>query len=138
MAYAYDAAGNLTRSIDRNYLMTTYGYDRLDRPTVEKWYLSPEQIKASRIADNQTASLAEWDYDLLPIELADLQACNFDLNLLGFDADELAKLLGPDLKEGLCDPDAATTKPGDLWILGDHRLLCSDPRLGSGRFGCRS
>jgi DNA modification methylase len=95
--------------------------------------LSPEQIKAYRIADNQTASLAEWDYDLLPIELADLQSCNFDLGFLGFDADELAKLLDPDLKEGLCDPDdvpappdAATTQPGDLWILGDHRLLCGD------------
>jgi DNA modification methylase len=95
--------------------------------------LSPEQIKAYRIADNQTASLAEWDYDLLPIEIADLQACNFDLSLLGFDADELAKLLDPDLKEGLCDPDdvpappdAATTQSGDLWILGDHRLLCGD------------
>jgi DNA modification methylase len=95
--------------------------------------LSPEQIKAYRIADNQTASLAEWDYDLLPIELTDLQACNFDLGLLGFDQDELAKLLDGDLKEGLCDPDdvpappdAATTQPGDLWILGDHRLLCGD------------
>ena len=95
--------------------------------------LSPEQIKAYRIADNQTATLAEWDYDLLPIEIADLQACNFDLGLLGFDPDELAKLLDPDLKEGLCDPDdvpappdAATTQPGDLWILGDHRLLCGD------------
>ena len=95
--------------------------------------LSPEQIKAYRIADNQTASLAAWDYDLLPIEIADLQACNFDLGLLGFDQDELAKLLDPDLKEGLCDPDdvpappdAATTRPGDLWVLGDHRLFCGD------------
>jgi DNA modification methylase len=95
--------------------------------------LTPEQIKAYRIADNQTASLAEWDYDLLPIELADLQSCNFDLGLLGFDQDELAKLLDPDLKAGLCDPDdvpappdAATTQPGDLWILGDHRLFCGD------------
>ena len=86
-----------------------------------------------RIADNQTASLADWDYDLLPIEIADLQVCNFDLGLLGFDADELAKLLDPDLKEGLCDPDdvpappdAATTQPGDLWILGNHRLFCGD------------
>jgi ParB-like chromosome segregation protein Spo0J len=67
--------------------------------------LTPAQIKAYRIADNQTASLAEWNYDLLPIELADLQACNFDLGLLGFDGDELAQLLNPDLKEGLCDPD---------------------------------
>ncbi len=55
--------------------------------------LSPEQIKAYRIADNQTATIAEWNYELLPIELADLQACNYDLGLLGFDADALAELL---------------------------------------------
>jgi ParB-like chromosome segregation protein Spo0J len=95
--------------------------------------LSPEQIKAYRIADNQTASLADWNYDLLPIELGELQVANYDLGLLGFDQDELAKLLGGDLQEGLCDPDEvpappdeAITKPGDLWILGDHRLLCGD------------
>lgn len=95
--------------------------------------LSPEQIKAYRIADNKTAELAEWNYDLLPIELADLQACNYDLGLLGFDPDDLAKLLNPDLNEGLTDPDdvpsppdEAITQPGDLWILGDHRLLCGD------------
>jgi len=95
--------------------------------------LTPEQIKAYRIADNQTASLAEWNYELLPIELTDLQACNHDLGLLGFDADDLAELLDPGVKDGLCDPDeipappdAATTQPGDLWILGDHRLLCGD------------
>ena len=56
--------------------------------------LTPEQIKAYRIADNQTASLADWNYDLLPIELGELQAANYDLGLLGFDQDELAKLLG--------------------------------------------
>jgi DNA modification methylase len=95
--------------------------------------LTPEQIKAYRIADNQTASLAEWNYDLLPIELADLQAANYDLGLLGFDQDALAKLLDPGVKDGLCDPDEvpappdeATTRPGDLWVLGEHRLLCGD------------
>jgi ParB-like chromosome segregation protein Spo0J len=95
--------------------------------------LSPEQIKAYRIADNQTASLAEWNYDLLPIELGELQAANYDLELLGFDQDALAKLLGNDLQEGLTDPDEvpeppdeAITQPGDLWILGNHRLLCGD------------
>lgn len=95
--------------------------------------LTPEQIKAYRIADNQTASLAEWNYDLLPIEIGELQAANYDLGLLGFDQDELAKLLGGDLQEGLTDPDdvpappdEAITQPGDLWILGDHRLLCGD------------
>jgi DNA modification methylase len=95
--------------------------------------LTPEQIKAYRIADNQTASLAEWNYDLLPLELADLQAANYDLGLLGFDAEELAKLLDPGVEEGLTDPDEipappdeATTRPGDLWVLGNHRLLCGD------------
>lgn len=63
--------------------------------------LTPEQIKAYRIADNQTATLAEWNFDLLPIELSELRAANYDLGLLGFDADELARILGGDLQEGL-------------------------------------
>jgi DNA modification methylase len=95
--------------------------------------LTPAQIKAYRIADNQTASLAEWNYDMLPIELADLQGLDFNLDLLGFDQDELAKILNPALKDGQCDPDdvpappdAAITQKGDLWLLGDHRLLCGD------------
>ena len=95
--------------------------------------LSPEQIKAYRIADNKTAELADWNFDLLPIELGELQAANYDLGLLGFGKDELAKLLGGDLQEGLTDPDEvpeppdeAITQPGDLWILGNHRLLCGD------------
>ncbi|WP_437226530.1 DNA modification methylase [Planctomicrobium sp. SH661] len=95
--------------------------------------LSPAQVKAYRIADNQTATLAEWNYDLLPIELADLQGLDFDLDLLGFDTDELAKILSPELKDGQCDPDdvpappdEATTQKGDLWLLGEHRLLCGD------------
>src|SRR5712664_2517893 len=57
--------------------------------------LTPEQIKAYRIADNKTADLTDWNYDLLPIELTELQAMNYDLGLLGFDQDELAKLLDP-------------------------------------------
>jgi len=95
--------------------------------------LSPEQIKAYRIADNKTAELAEWDYELLPIELADLQGMDYDLAALGFGEEELAKLLDPGVKEGLCDPDEVPeppdepiTNPGDLWILGEHRLLCGD------------
>ena len=95
--------------------------------------LPPEKVKAYRIADNQTNTLAEWDMDLLPIELKDLQAADFDLSLLGFDADQLAKLLDPDGTQGLTDPDdvpappdEAITRKGDLWILGNHRLLCGD------------
>jgi DNA modification methylase len=95
--------------------------------------LSPEQLRAYRIADNQTASLATWNYDLLPIELGALKEANYDLALLGFDPDELAKLLDPTLQAGLCDPDdvpappdEATTQSGDVWLLGEHRLLCGD------------
>jgi DNA modification methylase len=95
--------------------------------------LTPAQIKAYRIADNKTADLATWDFELLPIELSALQGMEFDLGLLGFDQDELAKMLDPGVKDGLTDPDEvpappdeAITKPGDLWILGDHRLLCGD------------
>jgi len=95
--------------------------------------LSPEQARAYRIADNKSADYADWDLDLLPIELRDLQAADFDLGLIGFDDEELAQLLNPGVKEGETDPDAvpeppdeATTQPGDLWILGDHRLLCGD------------
>jgi len=95
--------------------------------------LPPEKVKAYRIADNQTATLAEWDLDLLPIELKDLQQADYDLSLLGFDEDELAHLLDGDVAEGLTDPDSVPEPPddpitqrGDLWILGDHRLLCGD------------
>jgi len=95
--------------------------------------LSPEQIKAYRIADNQTATLAEWDFGLLPIELKDLQGADYDLSLLGFDDKELAKLLDGEISEGLTDPDSvpeppdeAITRSGDIWVLGDHRLMCGD------------
>jgi DNA modification methylase len=90
-------------------------------------------VKAYRIADNQTATLAEWNYDLLPLELKDLQGLNFDLSLLGFSDTDLTEILAPPGNEGLTDEDAvplpgdaAITKPGDLWVLGNHRLLCGD------------
>ncbi|MFN5436386.1 MAG: ParB N-terminal domain-containing protein, partial [Planctomyces sp.] len=95
--------------------------------------LSAEQIRAYRIADNKSSELAEWDFDLLPVELAALKDANYDIALLGFDVDELARIMNPELRDGLTDPDdipappdAAITQPGDLWILGDHRLLCGD------------
>jgi DNA modification methylase len=95
--------------------------------------LSPEQVKAYRIADNQTASLSQWNYDLLPLELADLQKVNFDLNLTGFSAEDILRLVGSSPTIGLSDPDdipeppdQAITQPGDLWLLGGNRLLCGD------------
>jgi ParB-like nuclease domain len=95
--------------------------------------LSPAQAKAYRIADNQTATLSTWDDSLLPMELLGLQEMGYDLSLTGFDGDELLRLLQSDSTEGETDPDdipeppdEATTRPGDLWILGKHRLLCGD------------
>ncbi len=97
--------------------------------------LTAAQAKAYRIADNQTATLAEWDFDMLPIELSDLQAMDVNFDLLGFSSEELEKILGAGVhgNDGLTDadivpepPDEATTQVGDLWILGDHRLLCGD------------
>jgi DNA modification methylase len=95
--------------------------------------LEPEAVRAYRIADNKTAELSDWDFDLLPIELQELADVNYDLGMLGFNAEELAKLLDPGVLDGLTDPDEVPqtpdepiTKPGDLWILGNHRLLCGD------------
>ena len=75
--------------------------------------LTPAQIKAYRIADNKTAELADWNYELLPIELSELQGMNFDLDLLGFSQDELAKIFDPGVKEGLTDPDEIPEPPDE-------------------------
>jgi DNA modification methylase len=95
--------------------------------------LSPAQVRAYRIADNATNEIAEWNYELLPIELSALQGMNFDIETLGFDQEELQRIMSGDVEQGLTDPDdipappdEATTQPGDLWILGNHRLLCGD------------
>jgi len=97
--------------------------------------LTPQQVRAYRIADNKTGELAEWDLDILPIELKDLQQSDYDLSLLGFDETELAKMLDGDVTEGLTDPDEVPEPPddpitqrGDIWLLGDHRLMCGDSR----------
>jgi ParB-like chromosome segregation protein Spo0J len=95
--------------------------------------LTPAQAKAYRIGDNATNEIAEWNLDLLPLELADLKTLEFDLDLLGFGQDELAKLLGGEAAPGLVDPDEipappdeAITQPGELILLGEHKLLCGD------------
>ena len=95
--------------------------------------LSPEQARALRIADNKLHELSTWDMELLPIEMADLEGVDFDLSLMGFSESELAALLAPAGNAGLTDPDdvpappdAATTAPGDIWVLGEHRLMCGD------------
>ena len=95
--------------------------------------LTPEQARAYRLADNQTATLATWDDGKLVQELAALQGADFDLSLTGFPEDELLRLLTAPPGDGAGDPDAVPeppaepiTRPGDLWLLGRHRLLCGD------------
>jgi site-specific DNA-methyltransferase (adenine-specific) len=97
--------------------------------------LTPEQINAYRIADNRTNEEAEWDIELLKTELKDLQLKDFDLDLTAFDEDQLNNFLFEE-KEGLTDEDAVPetpeepiTKLGDIWKLGNHRLMCGDSTL---------
>lgn len=94
--------------------------------------LSAAQVKAYRLADNQSARLSDWDYARLVTELTELQEVKFDLNVIGFSPQDLASLL-TGTRDGLTDPDLvpeppdqAVTQPGDLWLLGNHRLLCGD------------
>jgi DNA modification methylase len=103
-------------------------------PVIVLDHLSETQKRAYIIADNQLALNAGWDEDLLRIELAALQAEEFDLGLIGFEDEELARLLAAqDAAEGLTDedsiqelPETAVCQAGDLWILGDHKLLVGD------------
>lgn len=97
--------------------------------------LTPAQIKAFRILANRSATWADWDEDLLRLELEELKLDDFDLALTGFDADELLEIMAGEetTTEGNTDEDAApevpvrpVSKPGDVWIMGQHRLLCGD------------
>lgn len=94
--------------------------------------MTDAQIKAFRLSVNRVAQEAQWDNDLLKIELQDLDANGFDLSLTGFDVGELAAFL-TEPTAGLTDEDAVpdvpvepVTVPGDVWILGKHRLMCGD------------
>ena len=107
------------------------GYDEV--PTIELSTLTEAQKKAYVIADNKLALNAGWDDDVLRIELEALQELEFDLDVLGFDEKELANLLNPEQVEGLTDEDDAPpipeepkTRPGDIYQLGKHRLMCGD------------
>jgi DNA modification methylase len=103
-------------------------------PVIVLDHLTEAQKRAYIIADNQLALSAGWDEELLRLELAALQQEDFDLSLIGFEDEELARLLAAqDAVEGLTDEDAAPEIPktplsraGDLWHMGDHRVLCGD------------
>jgi DNA modification methylase len=104
-------------------------------PVVVLEHLSPTQRRALVIADNRIAENAGWDEAMLRIELVTLQDDDFDVSLTGFDADALADLLADEdgNGDGETDDDAVPeiaetpiSRPGDVWLLGGHRLLCGD------------
>jgi len=102
-------------------------------PVIELKHMTESQKRAYVIADNQLAMNAGWDTTLLSLELSDLKEQGFEMDILGFDPKELDKLLEPEQVEGLTDEDAVPetpvepkTKLGDIYQLGNHRLMCGD------------
>ena len=114
-----------------------------EAPVIVLGHLTDEQRRAYRIADNKLTELGEWDEIVLSEELQLLASEDFDLSLIGFDDGELDALLsGLDDEtdtEGEDDipepPDDPVSRPGDLWVLGNHRLLCGD---ATDRHRCRA
>ena len=104
-------------------------------PVVVLDHLSDRQRRAYVLADNQLALNAGWDLELLRTELQDLVADDFDLSVIGFSDEELEDLL-PEVEELPPEdaddeavpepPEEPITKPGDVWLLGKHRLMCGD------------
>ena len=97
--------------------------------------LTPEQVKAYRITDNKSGELADWDFEILPIELAELKETGFDMGVLAFGDKELTQMLNLSVSvaQGETDPDSVpeppddpVTQKGDIWVLGNHRLMCGD------------
>jgi len=91
--------------------------------------LTAAQAKAYRLMDNRSAEDASWDLDLLSVEIGDLLIDGYDLALTGFSGDELNQLLkldSPEDEDEIPEDVEAITKLGDLWILGNHRLICGD------------
>lgn len=99
--------------------------------------LTPEQTKAYRLADNRVRDESKWDEDLLAKELSELQHFNIDLSSTGFNADEISHALATMIDDltvkqedlnnlAIKDKKESITKSGDLWLLGEHRILCGD------------
>ncbi|MCC6947028.1 MAG: ParB N-terminal domain-containing protein [Bradyrhizobiaceae bacterium] len=109
-----------------------------DVPTIVLNHLTAEEKRAYVITDNKLAQLAGWDREILAIELQELTELKFDIELTGFSIAEIDLLLeeateaksdhGPEDEIPEIADQSAVSRPGDLWILGTHRLLCADAR----------
>ena len=112
-----------------------------EAPVIVLGHLTEAQRRAYRLADNKLTELGTWDEALLSAELRDLLADDYDLSLVGFSDGELDALLaggtpldgvGRESEDEIPEaPEDPVTRPGDLWILGDHRLLCGDATVAS-------
>lgn len=125
-----DEQGGIIAGHGRLMAADLLGIDEV--PTITLKGLTEAQRKAYVIADNQLALNAGWDLDNLKVEIDRLTELDFDVDLLGFDDDFLSSLLD-EPTEGLTDEDAVPDAPenpvtveGDVWILGNHRLMCGD------------
>jgi ParB-like chromosome segregation protein Spo0J len=126
-----DSANGIIAGHGRVLAARKLGLERV--PVIELGHMSEAQRRAYVLADNQLALNAGWDEALLRLELADLSELGFDLGLIGFAEGELERLLAGQGKTGLTEddeapalPEQAITQPGDVWVLGEHRLLCGD------------
>jgi DNA modification methylase len=126
-----DGANGIIAGHGRVLAARKLGLERV--PVIELAHMSEAQKRAYVLADNQLALNAGWDEALLRLELGDLRELGFDLGLIGFGEGELERLLAGDSKAGLIEddeapdlPEQAVTRPGDVWVLGEHRLLCGD------------
>jgi DNA modification methylase len=127
-----DGDGVIIKGHGRREASLRLGLDQV--PVLVRTDLSVAEIKAARLADNRTAQ-SPWDEELLRVELEALLEEDFDLGLTGFDLAEIDELLAAVEPEqtGLSEddevpeaPEQPVTRPGDLWVLGSHRLLCGD------------
>ena len=130
-AVLVDESGNIIAGHGRLMAARKLGLTSLPVMVAKDW--TDAQKRAYVIADNKLALNAGWDNDLLALELGELGDLGFDLELTGFTDEEIKALMPVEVTEGLTDPDEApplpdnpVTRPGDVWVMGKHRLLCGD------------
>jgi DNA modification methylase len=126
-----DSDGGIIAGHGRTAAARKLGYAKVPVIVAGEW--SDAKKRAYVLADNKLALNAGWDNAMLALELGELGDLGFDMDLTGFTADEIADLMPVDVNEGLTDEDAvpappkeAVTKPGDIWVMGKHRLMCGD------------
>ncbi len=132
-----DGAGRIVAGHGRVLAARQLGLERV--PTIALTHLSEADLRAYALADNRLAELAGWDRELLRVELGYIGTLELDLDLTitGFETAELDLLLDPestdpaDEQVALPAPGSPVSRPGDLWLLGRHRLLCADARAAA-------